>query len=332
MSAWPLCWLSLALLLLPAPAAGAAARVADAPLHALAEWRGAALAVVESDEREAPFALLRSTGRGRSLMGPVGAPGAEFPEVAASGDRAWVAWGVPISGGAALSVQPLGGDPLPEVLSTGPGRLAAGEAGVHLAYPDRDGNAALTTFPFAAERRSDGAGGPQALTSTGPFRRHLPMDAAAVEAGVLVLDLIQERGRTELRLIGPGAPAAPVFSVRALRHYPARLAVDGDRVAVGWLDRGRARLATARLGGDWSRRRLPGRGRGDGAPAPAFLDGALRVAYTQRGDVYLWSVAGLRRLTRTRGAERDALAAGPYVGWTRRDRRRATSAWVERRP
>ena len=314
---WPALWLSFLALAAPAEAA---VRVADAPLLSLTEWRGAALGVVESEDLAEPFELVRSSGRGRSLAGSFGIAGAEFPEVAARGDRAFVSWGVPVSGGAKLSVATIDGDRLPDVQATGPGRLAVGEEGVLLAYPDRDGNAALTTLTDPPSL--------QTLTTTGPHRRHLPMGVA----GGLVLDLIQERNRTELRVIGPGAPSAPVFSVRALRHFPARLAVSGNRIAVGWLDRGRARLAIASLGGSWSKRTLPSRGRGDGAPAPAFAGGSLRVVYTQRGYVYWWRAGRVRRLTRTRGAERDALAAGAYAGWTRRDARRESSAWVQRLP
>lgn len=317
-----------ALLFVTAPA-GAAVRVGDGGLLSLTEWRGAALGVVESGDVAEPFELVRSSGRGRSLLGSFGAEGAEFPDVAAAGERAYVTWGVPISGGESLTVATLEGERFPEVVGTGPGRLAVGEEGLHLAYPDRDGNATVATLATATERRAERPS-PQAITTTAPFRRHLPLGVAAVEGGALVLDLIQERDRTELRVLGPGAPSAPILSVRALRHFPARLAVRGDRIAVAWLDRGRARLAVASLGGTWSRRSLPGRGGGDGAPAPAFAGRSLRVAYTQRGDVYVWRGGTLRRLTRTPSVERDAFAAGPFVGWTRRDASRNLTAWLER--
>jgi hypothetical protein len=263
------------------------------------------------------------------VAGSFGVAGAEFPDVAVHDDELFVGWGVPVSGGAELTVADLDGDTLPPVLGTGPGRLAAGPDGVHLAYPDRDGNATVTLLATAPARRAERPS-PQAITTTAPFRRHLPMGVAAVEGGAIVLDLIQERSRTELRVLGPGAPAEAILSVRALRHFPARLVIDGDRIAVAWLDRGRAHLATARLGGRWSRRALPGRGGGDGAPAPAFVDGSVRVAYTQRGDLYAWRGGALRRLTRTPGVERDPFAAGDFVGWTRRDPNREISAFIDR--
>jgi hypothetical protein len=335
----------LVLLALPAPAAGAVRIGEDGEAYALAVAHGSALAVVESGDRTLPFDLVRSTGAGVSVVGGFGELDSEFPSVAAGDDgRAFAGWGLPVSGGYALRVAPVSAldEPLDGVPGTGPGRLAVGAADVLLAYPDRDGNAALSTL--STDRRA-AAEAPLALTSTAPFRRHLPLGVAAVEGGALVLDLIQERSRTELRVIGPGAPAAPILSLPALRHVPARMDVRDGRIAVGYLVSGRARVAVARLGGAWARRSLRGEGGGDGAPAPMIAGGSVSVAYTQRvrakgartqREVFLFAPDGTRRLTTTPGDERDALAAaGPegdaYVAWTRREPRRgATAAFLER--
>jgi hypothetical protein len=335
---WPAFSSLAAVLLAAAPASAAPVRIASgAEGHALTVWRGAALAVVDSGSGEAPFSLVRSSGAGRSEFGSFGEPGAEFPDVAAVEDGpAYVSWGVPVSGGASLSIAPVESldSEFSEVLGTGPGRLALLEGGtVHLAYPDRDGNATVSTFAGGESRAVRPP--PRSLTTTAPVRRHLPMSAAATEDGALVLDLIQERNRTELRVLGPGAPSAPILSVRALRHFPARMTYAGGRVAVGWMERGRARVATARLGGSWSRRQLPGRGRGEGAPAPMIVDGSVMTAYVQRGDVYLAGPGRTRRLTATRGEEREPLAAAgdgdAYVAWTRREPRRGpVSTWLTR--
>jgi hypothetical protein len=329
----------LVMLMVPAPAAAAVRVAAGGQAYSLAASRGMALAVVDSGDAAQPFDVVRSTGRGASILGGFGGADAEFPEVAAGEDgRAFVGWATPISGGNALRAAPVAAldELLPEVASTGPGRLAVG-AGVLLAYPDRDGDAALSVL--ATDRRV-AAGEPVALTTTAPQRRHLPLGVAAVVEGALVLDLIQERDRTELRVIGPGAPSGPVFSVPALRHIPARLAVGSGRIAVGYLVGGRAHLAEARLGGAWSRRVLRGEGGGDGAPSPVVSRGRVSVAYTQRvrtagartqREVFLFTSSGTRRLTVTPGDERDALAADGYVAWTRREPGRgATSAWLEK--
>lgn len=334
----------------PAPAQAAVRLGPHANAHALTATRGSALAIVDSRRIHEPFALVRSTGSTRTGLGRFGERRAEFPDLASdAAGRVVVGYGVPISGGAALTIAPLQrtglGDPLPELVATGPARLALGAAGTLVAYPDEEGNVALATLERRSGRRPAPRPGYEPLTASGPERRHLPLGVVAAEAGALVLDLAQERGRSELRVLGPHAPAAAVLSVRGVRHIPARIAASGDRVAVGYLVGGRAYLAVSRAGGSWSRRRLRGAGGGAGAPAPMFAAGELLVAYTQRvrragappqREVYLFRARGTRRLTTTRGDEREPLAAaGPdgraYVAWTRREPRQgAKSAFLER--
>ncbi len=112
-----------------------------------------------------------------------------------------------------------------------------------LAFPDDDGNTALG-HGVAEER----------LTATAPEERHLPLDVAAdAEGRAFVLDLVQTRTRSELRLLGPQAPAAPAVAVGALRDIRATLAIDQGRAYVAFALNGRAHLAIAALD---SRRRV----------------------------------------------------------------------------
>ena len=299
-----------------------------------------AVVAVDSRNRDDPFSLVRTSGRGApDLLGRFGGRNAEFPNLATTGGgRAWVTWGVPVSGGARVHVAPVDDveDALPEVIATGPSWMAFRGGSAVLAYPDEDGNAALATLPISGEGRSR-TPEPRALSSNAPQRRHLPLGVAASDDGPLVLDLVQTRDRTELRVIGEGAPSAAILSIPLLRHVPARLAADGDRIAVGYERSGRSYVATARLGGSWSRRRLPGSG-GEGAPAPVYVDGALRVVYTRRvagqRDVYAWSGGRLARLTTTPGDEREVLAAASdsraFAAWTRREKSGAKAAFALR--
>lgn len=335
----------LCALALPSAAQASAIRVADhSGAHALTVAGRLAVTVVDSGDRDNPFALVRTSGRGRNRLGLFGGRNAEFPGLAATpAGRTYVTWGVPISGGASVKIAPADDldDALPEVLATGPAHLAIRSGAAVLAHPDRDGNAALSTLPISGERRSQRPE-PVTLSSSAPQRRHLPLAVGTAQQGTLVLDLVQDRDRTELRVLGPGAPRRAILSLPLLRHVPARMDVSGDRIAVGYIRSGRSYLATARAGdGAWSRRRLPGDG-GEGAPAPMYVGGALRVAYTRRvrtprvsqREVFLWSASRVRRLTRTAGDEREPLAAaaGPaaYVAWTRREKTGAKSAFVER--
>jgi hypothetical protein len=186
-----------------------------------------------------------------------------------------------------------------------------------IAYPDDDGDVVLGATP---------------LTQTGPLLRHAPLDAAA---GPLILDLAQSRTRTELRVLGAQAPAAPVVSTRGLKAIEATIARDDDRIYVAYRSGDRLTLASApaTAGGRWSRRRLRTRGRLNGAPAIARTGLRTVVATSQRvGGTYaiFLTTAGpagtfLDRLTSPRGADLAPLAAtGPdgrvYVAWTHRAR------------
>ena len=334
--------LGMGLCLLAPPASAAPVRLAEsANAYSLTVAGRLAVVAVDSGDRDDPFALIRTSGRGRNVVGRFGGRNAEFPNLAtSSGGRAWVTWGVPVSGGARVHVAPVDdlGDPLPEVVATGPSWMTFDGGRAVLAYPDEDGNAALATLPISGEGRSRKPE-PRALSSNAPQRRHLPLGVGTSDDGPLVLDLVQDRDRTELRVIGEGAPSGAILSIPLLRHVPARLAVDSDRIAVGYERSGRSYVATARLGGSWSRRRLPGSG-GEGAPAPVFLDGSLHVAYTRRvagqRDVYVWSRGRVSQLTATPGDEREVLAAASgsvgYAAWTRREKTGAKSAFVERLP
>lgn len=329
-----------AVLVTPAVAAAAPVRLAEsANVYALTVAGGLAVTAVDSGDVDDPFTLVRTSGRGRNVVGRFGGRNAEFPALAAMpGGRAYVTWGVPVSGGAHVTVAPVDdlGDTLPQVYVTGPAHMDIRSGAAVLAFPDREGNAAVATLPVSGENRSRRPEA-RALSGNAPHRRHLPLGVAATAGGPLVLDLVQERDRTELRVAGAGAPAGAILSLPLLRHVPARLAVEGDRIAVGYVRSGRSYLATARLGGSWSRRQLPGSG-GVGAPAPFFSGGALRVAYTRRvlgqRDVYLWSGGRATRLTATPGDERETLAAAgdgrAYVAWTRREKTGAKSAYLQR--
>ena len=301
-------------------------------LEALAVAGGAAYAVVDSGDASAPFALVRSDGARAGAPQRFAERGAEFPDLASGpGDSLVVSWGRPLSNGdryvlAGAPTAP--GAPFGAVQSlvsgTGPGRLALDAAGAPLiAFPDSDGNTALLR---------DGT--QEGMTATAPEERHLPLDVAVdAEGRAFVLDLVQRRRRSELRLLGPDAPVAPVVSVGALRDMRATLAVDGGRAYVAFALAGSVRLAIAVLnpGAAWWSRRLPGRGGASGAPAVLRSGPSTFVAYTQRqrhgrGDVFLATEGPnplrIRRLTRTQADEREPFAAAGaggelYVGFSR---------------
>lgn len=332
----------------PAPAA---VRLAggDAEVHALAVAAdGAALAVVDSGRPARPFGIVRSRGRSRGRLALFGQFDAEFPDLSARGGRVALAWGQPVSGGERLWLAPVDslGVPGPgqeAALATGPPRLALDGPDALLAYPERAGDAVLA-------RVGAGRTAVTRLTQTAPERRHLPLDVAVAGGAPLVLDLVQRRQATELLVLGPGAPAAPVTAAPALRHVRAGLAASSRRIAVAYLKGGRAHLAVAAPGDRaWRRRVLPGRGGGAGTPAVAVLDDAVLVAYAQRvrdhgergqREILTARVDGsavtVERVTDHPADDRDPhLAARPegsaaypgpeedavYLGWTRRVRR-----------
>ena len=162
----------------------------------------------------------------------------------------------------------------------------------------------------------------------------------------LVLARVQSRARSQLRVLGPGAPAAPVVSVSGRRSLEASIARDAAGVYVAYRD-GARRLVLA-----------------SAAPAagPAGHTGGCACAGAQRSPgrrprgrrtlvatsrragrryrIFLTSVGpagtSVDRLTRGGGSDLAPLAAtGPdgrvYVAWTHRAGRRARRAAVFRR-
>jgi hypothetical protein len=280
------------------------------PLVALAAGPGAAYAVVAGGERNAPFRLVRSGGRRVARLGAFGSRGAEFADVAAGPDGPVAAFARPTSDG--FEYESTDGIPLGE--GTGPMVLALDGDTRVAAYPDEAGDIVLGTTR---------------LTDTGPALRHAPLDVA----GGLVLDLVQSRTRSELRVLGAGAPAGPVASARGLGALSATVARDDTHVYVAYRAGNRLTLARApaRPTGRWSRRRLRVRGELNGAPSIARAGRRTIVATSQRvrgrRSIHLTTAgpAGtfLDRLTRPRGSDLAPLVAtGPdgrvYVAWTRR--------------
>lgn len=329
----------------PADAATIRLSTRDAEVHALSVTGGLALAIVDSGLRAPPFELVATRGGGSNSIGRFAMRESEFPDVSVDKfGRVVAAWSRPISGGAAieaLAVDLAGAEPFGPVRwlgeSTGPPRLAVSDGSPVLAFPDRNGNLALISGPTdgGAERPAAGRT-PYVLTTSAPARRHLPLDLVIGPDGPLVLDLAQTRALTELRLIGPGAPAAPITSARGVRALPAGVAADDARIVAAYLSSGRVVFATARADGTWSRRRLPGPGGGIDPPAVMLAEGDALVAYEQRVPdrrarrssrrLFLTRISGGRvtttRLTRSQANDRRPIAAADpvgeaYVAWTR---------------
>jgi hypothetical protein len=303
-----------AALVLALPASAPADVRLGGPLVALSAGPGAAYAVVATGSRNRPFRLVRSGGRSVSRLVAFGSRDAEFADV--SGAEAVFAR--PTSEGFSYQT------PAGALLGEGTGPPVLSPDGV--IFPDADGDAVL---------------GGTALTHTGPQLRNAPIDAVA---GPLVLDLVQSGSRTELRVLGPGAPPALLASVRGLHAIPATIGRDDGAIYVAYRVRNRLTLASARPGGRWSRRRLPVRGALNGAPAVARAGLRTLVATSQRvrgrRSLFLATIgpAGtfLDRLTRPRGSDLAPLAArGPdgrvYVGWTRRTNGRSGRSALLRR-
>ena len=217
-------------------------------------------------------------------------------------------------------------------LGTGPPVVGLDGATTFTAFPDEDGDAAIAR-----------GGDITTLTRTGPALRHTPLDAVG---GPLVLDLVQSASRSELRVVGPGAPSAPLTSAGGLQAIPATLARDGARLYVAYVSKHRLTLATApaRPTGTWSRRRLSVRGALNGAPAVMRVGSRTLIATSRRAggrsSIYLTTAGPARtstvRLTRAAGSDVAPLAAaGPdgraYVGWSHRARGSARRAGVLRR-
>jgi hypothetical protein len=258
-------WGLVLLVWLAVPAAAEAAPVAigNGPLLALAVHDGVGYAVIERDSASKPLALVRSSGRGAGRAMPFGAPGAEYVDVAAGPGGVEVAWSRPVSSAFEYFVAPAGdpADVSVKGLGTGPPQLDGGL----LAHPDPAGDVAV---------------GDERLTTDAPEHRHLPLDAA----DGLILDLDQQRTSTQLRLLGPDAPARPILSVGRLADVEATLAVAQGRAYVAYAIDGRAFLASA-SGDGWSTRRIASGI--SGRPAVARAGGQTHVAYARNGAVYL---------------------------------------------
>ena len=337
----PVVCLLVAAALAAAPGAQAQVRLGSGEVQALSTTNGTALAVLGTGET-GPYRLVRGFGADSEFLGSFGDRDSETPDVAgAPGELAFVSWARAVSGGNEVQAAfaPLGTYELfsPQRLAaaaTGPPRLAVAPDGRPLAaFPDRDGNAAVAAG--TSDRMARGLTHPTppaALTSNAPHLRHLPLDIAVTDRGPLVLDLVQRRGWTELRVLGRGAPAAAVVSLRRLFELQATIATDGETIAVAYMSRGRAVLTTAPVGGTWSRlRRLPGPGGGTGGPSVAVHQGRAVTAYAQRvrGRRHIYVASGTRARRVTRGAGDNSgphLAADPdgslYLAWTRRSGKR----------
>ncbi|MEO8690260.1 MAG: hypothetical protein ABI611_18840 [Solirubrobacteraceae bacterium] len=324
--------------LLAAPAsAPAAARLpgASGGLLALAAGPGTAYAVVSAHARAKPFRLVRSDGRHATSLGAFGVPGADYADVAAGAAGPLTVFARPTTDGYAYESTGFGASALlgdgtgaPVLALDGTTRIAA--------YPDDDGDVAVSRDGSAT-----------ALTSTGPALRNTPLDAVVTDGSPLVLARVQSGSRSQLRVLGPGAPAAPVVSVRGLRPLEATIARDDVRISVAYRD-GARRLVLASAAASptarWSHRRLRVRGTLNGAPAVASSGLRTFVATSQRVGrhyrVLLTTVgpaaAFVDPLTRAGGSDLAPLAAtGPegrlYVAWTHRSGGRARRGVVLRR-
>ena len=194
-------------------------------------------------------------------LGAFGVPGADYADVAAGAAGPLIVFARPTTAGYAYESTGLGaaaalgqGTGAPVLALDGTTRIAA--------YPDDDGDAAISR---------DGA--TTVLTSTGPALRTTPLDAVVSDGSPLVLARVQSRTRSQLRVLGPGAPG------RAGRLGPRAAAARG-------LDHPRRRgrstspTATAR-GGSCSPppRRAPApAGRAGGCACAGTLNGAPAVA------------------------------------------------------
>jgi hypothetical protein len=324
--------------LLAAPAtAPAAVRLpgANGGLVALAAGPAGAYAVVSTRARAKPFRLVRSDGRRATALAAFGVPGADYADVAAGAAGPLVVFARPTTDGYAYESTGFGASAL---LGEGTGAPVLGLDGMTriAAYPDDDGDAAISRD-----------GSTTTLTSTGPALRTTPLDAILTGGSPLVLVRVQSRRRSQLRVRGSGAPAAPIVSVPGLQPLEASLARDDEGVYVAYRDGARrlvlASAAPTRRAG-WSRRRLRVRGTLNGAPAVARVGLRTIVATSQsagrRYRIFLTTVgpAGtfLDPLTRTGGSDLAPLAAtGPdgrlYVAWTHRPGGRARRTAVLRR-
>ena len=240
---------------------------------ALAAGPGSAYAVVSTRAREKPFRLVRSDGSRATTSARSGCPARDYADVAAGAAGPLTVVARPTTSGYAYESAGLGAS---EVLGAGTGApvLALDGTARIAAFTDDDGDAVLSR---------DGA--TTILTRTGPALRTTPLDAVVTDGSALVLARVQSRTRSQLRVLGPGAPAAPVASVHGLRPLEATIAHDDAGIYVAYRD-GARRLVLATAGpgpsARWSHRRLRVRGTLNGAPAVARLGLRTFVATSQR--------------------------------------------------
>ena len=90
-----------------AAAAAAPVRLAgpDRDVVGLTVAGAAAFALLDPGEADGPFSLVRVSGARAARVAVVGAPGSEFPMLAARGRRVATAWDQPISGGVVYLAQ-----------------------------------------------------------------------------------------------------------------------------------------------------------------------------------------------------------------------------------
>jgi hypothetical protein len=244
--------------------------------------------VIGRETASKPLALVRSGVSGAGRPTAFGGPGAENVDMAAGPGGIDVAWSRTVSSAFEYFTAPVQdlADPTTRGLGTGPPQLDRGE----LAFPDRAGNATLANQP---------------LTQDAPEHRHLPLDAAQG----LVLDLDQQRTSTQLRLLGPGAPARPIMSLARLADVDAALAVADGAAYVAFATGGRAFVATQN-GDGWSTHRIASGT--SGRPAVVRASGRTSVAYARNGAVYL----DRTRIGPGGGPALAADGARVFAGWT----------------
>jgi len=288
-------------------------------VNALAAGEGRPYAVLDGNSALGPFTLLRGTARVATFADR----SAEFPDVEVLDGVPTVTWGVPISGGEALFAAP-GEDPRASVelgFGTGPARLAAGQGGVFATFPDREGDVVVAPTRPQRARGAYDLPAPRALTANAPESRHRPLDAATGAQGLLVLDLVQTRRSTELRVIGTGAPSRPVLTVRGRRDIEAAFAADSRGVTVAYVSSGQIKLARS-SGAAWARRVL--RSAAARSPTVARARGGDTVAFEQRGEIMVSVRDRVRVVGAGRGTDRAPHAAADpetgrtWVAWTHR--------------